>query len=438
METIQEFVSRATDLVNELTDEMNLGECDFHQVEDRILGFVYGIGHEMAQQVLDGLMEPVHENRAYVDGKEAHYKGMQELRFRDRFGSAVTRPRRRYAVTGENKGWYPLDERIGMDRCAGYSPLMSYLLCFYGSQRPYGDGADALSQTLGFGVSATAVQGNTEMTGKRIDHHPLRVVPLEKQSEACEVMIVEIDGTMSPQIHQEQGITGRESLKQPTEYKECNVISIQKLDQRSTEFDRWTGAHYGSRESFEQYASHTALKTGQLQAKNVVFIGDGAKHNWEIQQTHFAGSTAILDYYHALEHLGKFCDLLQESRRGKQLYRKWETMIYNGQVLQVIHEMRSVRDHEVSDRDEAQKHINYFDNNRNRMCYDEYRAADYPIGSGMVEGRCKLVVGKRFKANGMRWKKADNEAVLDVRLAVLNKILHGQFKPRPRKWSLAS
>ena len=92
-------------------------------------------------------------------------------------------------------------------------------------------------------------------------------------------MIVEVDGTMSPQIHEEEGITGRESLKQPTEYKECNLISIQKLGEQGSELDRWTGAHYGPRSSFERYASQTALKMGQLQAEHVVFLGDGAKHN---------------------------------------------------------------------------------------------------------------------------------------------------------------
>jgi len=42
-------------------------------------------------------------------------------------------------------------------------------------------------------------------------------------------MIVEIDGTTSPQIKEIEGITARESLKQPTEYKECNVVVIEKL-----------------------------------------------------------------------------------------------------------------------------------------------------------------------------------------------------------------
>ena len=64
------------------------------------------------------------------------------------------------------------------------------------------------------------------------------------------------------------------------------------------------------------------------------------------------------------------------------------------------------------------------------MDYSLYREKGYPIGSGMVEGACKFVVGKRFKSSGMRWKKIDNEAVLDVRLAIINETLQFLFEKK--------
>ena len=72
------------------------------------------------------------------------------------------------------------------------------------------------------------------------------------------------------------------------------------------------------------------------------------------------------------------------------------------------------------------------------MKYDEYRERGNPIGNGIVEGQCKLVVCKRFKGNGMRWKKKDNEAVLDDRLAVLNNTLDESFVLNPRKFRFVS
>jgi len=113
-------------------------------------------------------------------------------------------------------------------------------------------------------------------------------------------------------------------------------------------------------------------------------------------------------------------------------------MLYDGEILQVLSEMKKSLEEKILNNDEALKHYNYFENNKSRMQYELYREKGFPIGSGLVEGKCKLVVGKRFKGNGMRWKKADNEAVLKVRLAVLNNTLDQAFKPDPRIWKKAS
>ena len=177
---------------------------------------------------------------------------------------------------------------------------------------------------------------------------------------------------------------------------------------------------------------------GQLQADQVVFIADGAKHNWDIQQTNFPKAVEILDFYHVLEHLGEFCDMYTDPQAGKQAFARWRNMLYEGKILQVLEDMKGIVYTKISTPDEALKHINYFQNNMSRMEYDIYREKGYPIGSGLVEGQCKLVVNRRFKGNGMRWKAADNDAVLDVRLAILNNTLDTSFKPKPRKYQFVS
>ena len=40
------------------------------------------------------------------------------------------------------------------------------------------------------------------------------------------------------------------------------------------------------------------------------------------------------------------------------------------------------------------------------MKYDEYLAAGYPIGSGVVEGACRHLVKDRMEQTGMRWRIA--------------------------------
>ena len=59
----------------------------------------------------------------------------------------------------------------------------------------------------------------------------------------------------------------------------------------------------------------------------------------------------------------------------------------------------------------------YFERNRDRMKYDEYLAAGYPIGSGVVEGACRHLVKDR-----MEW---DRDALAAVRMqAMLDQLSH--------------
>ena len=64
--------------------------------------------------------------------------------------------------------------------------------------------------------------------------------------------------------------------------------------------------------------------------------------------------------------------------------------------------------------------IEYLENNREHMRYDEYLAAGYPIGSGVAEGACRHLVKDRMEQTGMRWTVDGAQAMLHVRALYLN------------------
>jgi len=433
---ITEILPRSQSLVKELAEGLNAGRCTFEQVEQRILRFVYELGQALEGEILHEVAEPTTENSLRVGERTAVYSGRRNLRFRNRFGGTMVLPRRCYKFREGGGGWIPLDEKLGLDRCLGYSPLMSYLLSSFGGSEAFARAANLLGEALGFPVSATAVRRNTEAVGERIPDNPHAMIAAQRGQRPCELMVVEVDGTISPQILEKQGITGRESLKQPTDWKECNVVVVQKLH-RGKEVDRWTGARYGKHQEFETYAGRAALAMGQHFAKKLVFLADGAHTNWDLQRTNFPGSVGILDFYHASEHLGVFCNLVTDARKAKLTHTRWAHMLLEGRALQVVQEMRRRAD-SVADRDSAIRELNYFRNNLGRMDYDIYKALGFPIGSGLVEGSCKFVVAKRFKGSGMRWKRRENTRVLRVRVEKLNGNLHSYFKPQPQKWTWGS
>ena len=102
----------------------------------------------------------------WVGEQKAVYKGESNLSFRNRFGRTVIRQRRGYRVDGSAGRWYPLDEKLGLHACAGYSPLMTYLISLFGSGEAYDPAAKKLGAAIGMKISAMAAQRCTEMVAE--------------------------------------------------------------------------------------------------------------------------------------------------------------------------------------------------------------------------------------------------------------------------------
>ena len=76
--------------------------------------------------------------------------------------------------------------------------------------------------------------------------------------------------------------------------------------------------------------------------------------------------------------------------------------------------MRDSGEH-AQNRDFIQGQINYFDDNKERIHYDRYRAMRLPIGSGTIESACKNVIGGRMKQGGMTWSEEGADGMLQIR-----------------------
>ena len=64
--------------------------------------------------------------------------------------------------------------------------------------------------------------------------------------------------------------------------------------------------------------------------------------------------------------------------------------------------------------------VTYFTNQAPRMAYDQYRAAGWDIGSGMVESACKHLIAAREKGARMRWSETGAHTVVAVRVMLRN------------------
>lgn len=163
-------------------------------------------------------------------------------------------------------------------------------------------------------------------------------------------------------------------------------------------------------------------------AKPVVFLSDGERASHDRQREYLPENvTCILDLLHVTERLWKAAWCLFDERTQKAQAERWVEdrlrMSLDGKVGLVIGGLRQTltkRKLRGSRRKTVREVINYFDGNRSRMRYDEYLAAGYPIGSGVIEGACRHLVKDRLERAGMRWHPDGAQAMLDLRATYLN------------------
>jgi hypothetical protein len=150
-------------------------------------------------------------------------------------------------------------------------------------------------------------------------------------------------------------------------------------------------------------------------------IADGAKGNWEFLERHT--DTQVVDFWHAAEYPGKAASVLyrgQPAARQSWTDASCHTLRHEpGGAATVLKQLKSqakVRSWAKDDED-VQRAITSFTNQSGagRMDYAARVAKKEPIGSGVTEAACKVIVKQRLCCSGMKWKESGAAAVLSLR-----------------------
>jgi hypothetical protein len=157
----------------------------------------------------------------------------------------------------------------------------------------------------------------------------------------------------------------------------------------------------------------------------VICLMDGERALWEMQREHFAGAVGILDLFHVLERLWAVahCFHKEGSAPARKYVEERLRDLLQGRVGYVIAGLRRrLAGGKLSGpkKKVVKSAVEYLANNREHMRYDEYLAAGYPIGSGVIEGACRHLVKDRLERAGMRWLPDGAQAMLDLRATYLN------------------
>ena len=180
--------------------------------------------------------------------------------------------------------------------------------------------------------------------------------------------------------------------------------------------------HLGGPQAFGWQLWTEAQRRGWQKVTATQVLGDAAVWIWNIHQEHFPDSLALVDWFHAVEHLGEAKLLLypQENAQASHWYHQHEQALYQGHAEEVARSLKATADKiiDTAQSEALHKAATYFSNNRDRMHYQEMREEGWPIGSGAVESGAK-----QFKARvagpGMRWSRSGAEHMLTLRAAIL-------------------
>jgi len=164
-----------------------------------------------------------------------------------------------------------------------------------------------------------------------------------------------------------------------------------------------------------------------------VGIADGARGNWDFLEPRT--ETQIVDFYHAAEYLSEAADVLFAGKpREKERWledRCHRLKHESGAAGAILKEMKklSTVSRTANGHADVEDAITYFSNQnkKGRMDYAAWVEEDLPIGSGVTEAACKVIVKQRLCGAGMKWKEPGAAAVLSVRCLTYTRERWSQF-----------
>lgn len=379
-------------------------------------------------------------------GRVARYEEMRSRPILTVVGWArIDRPY--YLCAWCHTGQFPADVELDIDK-TDFSPGVRRMLAVVGGEAPFAQGRDQMKLLAGLQVTAKAVERIAESIGEDIANRDQKDIQRAKQlclptvaGEPIPYLYIQMDGTQVSVVKAEtQGRAGR-TPGEPARTRECKlgVVFTQTTvdDEGRPMRDEHSTTYVGAIENAEEFGLRIyteAWDRGWERAVTRVVMGDGSHWIWNIADQHFPGAIQIVDLYHAREHLWDLARKLNpvdETAQKRWLMHKLD-WLENGKIEKLAAALRKLADAELNV--ELSKTIRteaeYFDGNRDRMRYPEFRKKNLFVGSGVIEAGCKTVIGTRLKQSGMFWTVRGANAIIALRCCLLNGELENYWGTR--------
>jgi len=155
-------------------------------------------------------------------------------------------------------------------------------------------------------------------------------------------------------------------------------------------------------------------------------LADGAKDNWSFLEP--LTDRQVVDFWHVSEYVGKASKILFPKKSQNEERESWlENCLHrlkhnHGAASRLLKELKehletlnSQKKLTRERKSTLQSVVTYLTNQKHRMNYAYEVERHCPIGSGVTESACKLLIKSRFCKSGARWKDDGARAMMSIR-----------------------
>jgi hypothetical protein len=415
-------------VVTQMWQAVAQGELTPAQAEERVIE----LSRELGREVLAAGWEERYGRqqgpaRSCACGQAQQLEGYRRKWVVTALGAA--RYRRAYYRCGQcGRSYHAGDRELGLEG-GSYTLVAQELTCLVDSELPYARSCALLQRLTGLGVAPSHAERITERWGGQVEAQQ------EQEREALFAGELEYLPPTAPPERLYIELDGTQTLFLDS-WHESKVGAVYEGEPDAQGQDEAVRTSYvsGVREECEAFGKRLyqeARRRGVEQAREVITLADGAPWIWNLVAEHFPQAVQILDFYHASERLYEVGKAVygETAAEGKRWAEANRGRLRRGQVGAMLRSLQALQPRTEEGREAVRLALGYFESNRSRMRYAQYRARGYQIGSGVVEASCKQVVGARCKGAGMRWTKAGAQHVLALRCLLLSNRWDDHWRP---------
>ncbi|WKN40713.1 hypothetical protein [Tunicatimonas pelagia] len=290
------------------------------------------------------------------------------------------------------------------------SAYLQEVSCWIGQQQVFDKSSEAIGKLLHISVSDKQVERLCHHYGQMLEEQQIQALEQgethrvdAKQQTAMHYVMV--DGAQF--LFREQGW---KEAKLGRVFPACSLL--EESPQRNWIKESLYVAHYGGHRGFEE-----KMQYYMDELSDVVIVADGASWIWNWAEAMYPGQRQILDFYHAMEHLGHFAtDYFKKPPQAKAWIEQQKTCLLSDQVEQVIKVIEGLPPSRTIPTEQARVAlIKYYQKNQKRMMYGTFQEEGLLIGSGPIEAAHRHVLQQRLKLSGQRWTVTGFQAVANLR-----------------------